>query len=75
MASARGQADEYHQQFAERIIPALKEGTAPWQKPWQPGEHVLPHNFSSGRGNSYRMREHQHWLRTASDEQREGVAT
>ena len=26
-------------------------------------------------GNSYRMREHQHWLRTASDEQREGVAT
>ena len=27
------------------------------------------------RGNSDRMREHQHWLRTASDEQREGVAT
>ena len=27
------------------------------------------------RGHSYRMREHQHWLRTASDEQREGVAT
>ena len=27
------------------------------------------------RGNSYRMREHQHWLKTASDEQREGVAT
>ena len=26
------------------------------------------------RGNSYRMREHQHWLRTASDERREGVA-
>ncbi len=36
MASARGQADEYHQQFAERIIPALKEGTAPWQKPCPP---------------------------------------
>ena len=27
------------------------------------------------RGNSYRMREHQHWLRTASDERREGVAS
>ena len=27
------------------------------------------------RGNSYRMREHQHWRRTASDERREGVAT
>ena len=26
------------------------------------------------RGNSYRMREHQHWLRSASDERREGVA-
>ena len=20
-----------------------------WQKPWQPGERVLPHNFSTGR--------------------------
>ena len=27
------------------------------------------------RGNSYRMREHQHWLRTASDERREGVTS
>ena len=27
------------------------------------------------RGNSYRMREHQHWLRAASEQQREGVAT
>ena len=26
------------------------------------------------RGNSYRMREHQHWLRSASEERREGVA-
>ena len=27
------------------------------------------------RGNSYRMREHQHWLRAASEQQRERVAT
>ena len=33
MASGREQTDEYHQQFTNRIIRALKEGTAPWQKP------------------------------------------
>ena len=27
------------------------------------------------RGNSYRLREHQQWLRTAADKRREGVAT
>ena len=30
MASGRVQAGEYLQQFTERIILALKEGTAPW---------------------------------------------
>ncbi len=49
MAKGRERADEYHQQFAERIIQALKQGAAPWQKPWKPGERVLPHNFGSGR--------------------------
>ena len=49
MAKARERADEYHQQIAERIIKALKEGTAPWQKPWKPGERIMPHNFGSGR--------------------------
>ena len=42
-------AEAYHEQFAERIIQALKDGTAPWQKPWKPGERILPHNFGSGR--------------------------
>ena len=46
---AAAKADEYHQKFAERIIAALEKGTAPWQKPWQPGERILPHNFSSER--------------------------
>ena len=49
MAGGHGKADEYHQQFAERIIKALKEGTAPWQRPWKPGERIMPHNFGSGR--------------------------
>ena len=52
MAGGRERADAYHQQFAERIIQALKDGTAPWQKPWKPGERILPHNF--GRGRDYR---------------------
>ena len=49
MAGGRERADAYHQQFAERIIQALKDGTAPWQKPWKPGERIMPHNFGSGR--------------------------
>ena len=36
MGKLQEKANEYHQQFAERIIKALKEGTAPWQKPWKP---------------------------------------
>ena len=27
------------------------------------------------RGNSYRLRQHQHWLRTASEQQSEGAAS
>ena len=49
MAGGRERADAYHQQFAERIIQALKDGTALWQKPWKPGERIMPHNFGSGR--------------------------
>ncbi len=49
MGKLQEKANEYHEQFAARIIAALKEGTAPWQKPWKPGERILPHNFGSGR--------------------------
>ena len=38
----------YHEQFAEQIIEDLKKGTAPWLKPWQPGELHAPHNPISG---------------------------
>ena len=39
----------FHVEFAEKIIERLKEGTAPWQKPWHPGEAVMaPHNPASG---------------------------
>ncbi len=49
MGKLKEKAAEYHEQFAARIIKALQEGTAPWQKPWKPGERILPHNFQSGR--------------------------
>ena len=30
--------DEYHRRFADAIIEQIRKGTAPWQKPWGPGE-------------------------------------
>ena len=44
--------DEYHRQFADAIIEQIRQGTALWQKPWGPGERVLPSNVDTGR--SYR---------------------
>lgn len=40
----------YAETVAESIIAALEQGTAPWQKPWEPGRPGagLPHNPVSG---------------------------
>ena len=39
----------FHIEFAEKIIDRLKEGTAPWQRPWHPGKTLMvPHNPASG---------------------------
>ena len=55
---------EYYQRLADDIIERIKDGTAPWQKPWRPGERRLPENMASGRsytaGNSL-------YLATAAD--------
>ena len=41
---------EYHELFADRVIEQMKAGTAPWMKPWTPGESTgSPMNFSTGR--------------------------
>ena len=40
--------DEYHRKFADAIIEQIKQGTAPWQKPWAPGERVMPMNVDTG---------------------------
>ena len=52
-------SDEYHRRFADAIIEQIRRGTAPWQKPWGPGERVLPSNVDTGRpymgGNSLHL--------------------
>lgn len=44
-------AKPMHVQVAERVIEALKAGTAPWQIPWDAGgmPFVLPYNLQSGK--------------------------
>ncbi len=36
MATRHEKAEQYHEQFAARIVKALEAGTAPWQKPCPP---------------------------------------
>lgn len=38
----------FHERIAEQLIEQLKEGRAPWQKPWEAGESYLPHNAVTG---------------------------
>jgi putative DNA primase/helicase len=45
-------ATDYVDQVATAIIQQLKEGTAPWQKPWEPGERFMAYNPTTG--NEYR---------------------
>lgn len=40
---------EYAEEVAAKIIEQLEQGTAPWQKPWQPGELTLPYNGQTGK--------------------------
>ena len=55
-SKARENEEEYHRRFADQIIEQIKRGAAPWQKPWKPGERVLPSNLDTDRpyagGNS-----------------------
>ncbi|AZK89879.1 hypothetical protein BO993_24135 (plasmid) [Xanthomonas oryzae pv. oryzae] len=41
----------FHEVVAEKLIEQLKAGTAPWQKPWEPGEPnaYLPMNPTTGK--------------------------
>ena len=59
MSGKKTTAEEYHREFADRIIDQIKRGVAPWQKPWKPGERVLPQNLHTNRpyagGNSLHL--------------------
>jgi putative DNA primase/helicase len=44
-------ASDYVDQVAGAIIEQLMAGTAPWVKPWQPGERFMPYNPTTG--NTY----------------------
>lgn len=41
----------FHEQVAEKLIEQLKAGTAPWQKPWEPGNpgSLIPINPTTGK--------------------------
>lgn len=45
---------EYVEELATRLIEQIKSNTAPWQKPWKPGEinKSFPHNATTG--NAYK---------------------
>ena len=45
----RERTERYHKDFAAQIIDQIKKGTAPWQKPWKPGERIAPRNLASAR--------------------------
>ena len=44
----RDRVTEYHKEFAAAIIKQIEAGTAPWQRPWKPGEQLLPRNPFTG---------------------------
>lgn len=40
---------DFHQQMAEHLCTQLKQGQAPWQRSWEPGESFMPINATTGR--------------------------
>ena len=49
-------SEAYAKQVSGEIIEQIKKGTAPWQKPWKPGEQIGATNVATGKaytgGNS-----------------------
>lgn len=39
---------KFHEEFADKVIKMLEEGTAPWQLPWTPGDNLAPRNPITG---------------------------
>ena len=40
---------DYYRDFADKLIARIRDGTAPWQRPWNSGETSLPENIQSER--------------------------
>ena len=49
--SGRGQRQKvpYYKQVADMFIEKMEQGTAPWQKPWKPGQEQMPYNPTTGK--------------------------
>ena len=49
-------SEDYAKQVSGEIIEQIKKGTAPWMKPWKPGEQIGASNIATGKaytgGNS-----------------------
>ena len=45
-------ATDFVETVAGAIVGQLRQGTAPWTRPWAPGQHFLPYNPTTG--NTYR---------------------
>jgi putative DNA primase/helicase len=43
---------DFAQRLADKLVAQLREGTAPWQKPWTKGQAFGPYNPTTG--NRYR---------------------
>ena len=48
MAKDKPARPPFHEEFAAKLVEDLKQGTAPWQKPWRPGQSHSPRNPISG---------------------------
>ena len=42
MPSFRQRGEDYAKKVSSELIEQIREGVAPWQKPWQPGEKCTP---------------------------------
>lgn len=60
----------FHETVAEKLIEQLKQGTAPWQKPWQPGEYGSFLPFNPVTGNRYKGINVLHLISQERDDQR-----
>jgi len=60
----------FHETVAETLIKQLEQGTAPWQKPWEPGASGSLMPFNPTTGNRYRGINALHLLSQDHSDQR-----